>query len=422
MSNAPEIRRQLAARIDAGRERLIATCQTLVRTPSENPPGDTRAIADQAVTLLADVPGCEIERVTGREPFVNLVARVKGARPGRRLVFNGHLDTFAVGDRSLWTVDPLGGTVKDGRVYGRGVSDMKGGMAASIMAFRLLAECRDAWAGEAVLTLAADEETMGQWGTAYLLKTVPHASGEAMICGDAGSPMVIRFGEKGLLWLELNAVGRAAHGAHVHLGDNALDRLMEAVRRVQTLRELAVDAPPAVVEAMRQAKPVSEAISGAGEAAVLGGVTVNLGTLGGGDKINLVPAAATASLDIRLPVGVSIDAVLKRIEALLSPLPGVTWKVLGRYEPNFTDPRHELFALMVEHGAAVLGKPPVVNMRVGASDSRLYRLHGVPSAVYGPTPHNMGGPDEHITLADLHAVFYVHALTAFDFLAAARPG
>ena len=104
---------------------------------------------------------------------------------------------------------PLGGVLKDGKLYGRGVCDMKGGIACSLLAATLLAEHRDAWAGEIVLTLAGDEENMGSLGTGYMLEHVPHAAGDANICGDVGSPRVVRFGEKGLMWVEVEATGCA---------------------------------------------------------------------------------------------------------------------------------------------------------------------------------------------------------------------
>jgi succinyl-diaminopimelate desuccinylase len=398
--------------------RAVEICAGLVRVPSENPPGDTRAIAAHVEALLAPL-GADVRIVAGEPSMPNVVAVTRGRRPGRRLVVNGHLDTFVVGDRARWTVDPLGGVVKDGRIYGRGVSDMKGGLAAAVFAFELLHRHRDAWAGELVLTFAADEETMGRWGTAYLLEHVPEARGDAMVCGDAGSPSVIRLGEKGLLWLRLPAHGRVAHGAHVHLGDNAVERLLEALGRLATLRDLPVSAPPAIADAIRQASEVSEAQAGKGETDVLTSVTVNIGTVAGGTSVNLVPARATAEVDVRLPVGVSIDTCLGEARARVAGVPGVELEVLRRFAPNYTDPGHEIFRLLRDNAEALGGRRPVVTMRVGASDSRLYRMAGIPAAVYGPTPHNMGAPDEYITLEDLRLVSGVHALTALDFLSAA---
>lgn len=411
-------RKQLVDRVKAEDDGVAQIAQGLIRIPSENPSGDTRAIATHALELLRRIDGVEAECVVGREPFANVIARARGARAGRRVVLNGHLDTFPIGDRASWTVDPFGGAIVDGRLYGRGAADMKGGVAASLAAFRLLAEMRAHWAGELVLTLAGDEETMGRWGSAYLLETVPHASGDAVICGDAGSPKVIRFGEKGMLWLELTATGRPAHGAHVHLGRNALDRLMEAIRRVQSLASLPVETPAAVRRAIERARPVSEPLAGAGETDVLTSITVNLGILQGGTSPNLVPASARAALDIRVPLGASSEKLAGRITELLAPLEGVQVKILVCYEPTASDPEGELFRLLVKNGAEVMGVAPVTNMRVGASDMRLFRAHGLPSAVFGCAPHNMGGPDEYVTLEDLRTVFQVHALTAFDFLTA----
>ena len=133
---------------------------------------------------------------------------------------------------------------------------------------------------------------MGTLGTQFLLENVPAVRGDAVIIGDAGSPMVLRFGEKGFLWVRVMASGKPAHGAHVHLGVNALDRLRAALDGVAGLRALPVTAPPGVAEAIAAAKPISEPLGGAGEAAVLGSVTVNLGRIVGGSSPNLVPATA----------------------------------------------------------------------------------------------------------------------------------
>ena len=190
-------------------------------------------------------------------------------------------------------------------------ADMKAGIAAcSLTAFRILAgSCVNAWRGELVMTLAGDEENMGSLGSRWLLEHVPDAKGDAMLCGDVGSPMVLRFGEKGLCWVEVEAEGRPAHGAHVHKGANAIDRLRKALDGLKRLEDLPVAAPAAVTSAIMTAKPISEELSGEGEADTLQRVTVNIGTMEGGISPNLVPARARAAADIRLPVGVSLEAV-----------------------------------------------------------------------------------------------------------------
>ncbi len=411
------VRRSLIRSVERRRDEVVAVAQALIAAPSPNPPLATGAVAVVAEGELRRlVPDIELSRHETGEGVVNLVARVTGTRPGRRLVFNGHLDTYPVNEDLPWTVDPFGGVVRDGCLYGRGAADMKGGIAASMVALGLLAEHRDAWAGEAVLTLGGDEESMGRLGTQWLIDHVPHATGDAVLIGDAGSPSVLRFGEKGFLWVEIAATGHPAHGAHVHLGRNAIDRLRAALDAVSALRDLPVPSPDEVTRAIAAAKPVSEALNGPGESDTLLRVTVNVGAISGGTSMNLVPAAARAGVDIRLPVGVATADAEAHLARVLSGVDGVSWTVQRRVEPSYTPPGAEIVRRVAAAAREVLGRPIAVNMRVGGSDARLFRPVGMPTVVYGPTPHNMGGADEHALVDDLGAVASVHALSAFDFL------
>ncbi|HZQ00499.1 MAG TPA: M20/M25/M40 family metallo-hydrolase [Reyranella sp.] len=413
-----DIRKQLADKVDASFERLIATTQALVAVASPNPPSDTHEIAKVAETLLRQIPGIEVERIEPEPRIVSLIGRLKASRPGRRLIFNGHLDTFPVLENLPWSVPPLGGVLRDGKLYGRGVCDMKGGLACSLLAARLLAEYRDAWAGEIVLTFAGDEENMGSLGTGWMMNHVPHAKGDANICGDVGSPKVVRFGEKGLMWVEVEATGSPAHGAHVHRGVNAIDRLTMALHRLKALEQVPFFAPPDVVEAIDKARPISEALSGAGESETLKRVTVNIGTIEGGTSPNLVPTHAIARADIRLPVGITTEKLAAQLDAWLAPLEGVKWRATRRFEPSYTPPDHEIVTRTAKAAAEVLGTDVAINMRVGGSDSRWYRPNGVPTVVLGLTPFNMGGADEYVLVDELRAVAKIHTLAAFDFLSA----
>jgi succinyl-diaminopimelate desuccinylase len=408
----------LQAEVEAQRSFLIETTQKLVAVASPNPPGDVSAVAGIATSLLETIEGVRIARYETAPGIINLVAVISGARPGRRLILSGHLDTFPIGE-GQWTVPPLGGLMKEGRIYGRGVSDMKGGIAATLTAARVLARLRERWCGELVVELAGDEENMGSLGARWLLEHVPEAKGDAMLCGDVGSPMVVRFGEKGLCWVELEAEGHPAHGAHVHKGHNAIDRLRRALDGLKRLEDLPVAAPVAVTSAIADAKSVSEELSGEGEAETLQRVTVNIGTIEGGISPNLVPAQARAAADIRLPVGVTLEAVEAALHRELDACEGVSWRIIRAYPPSFTPPDHEIVARTVAAATKVFGKAPVTNMRVGASDARLYRMFGVPSVVFGCTPFNMGAPDEYILVDELMAVAKVHTLAAFDFLSEA---
>lgn len=413
---ASEIRVCIAARVDERQHEVAALCQRLIQIDSQNPPGDTTTLVEVIEAVLAEATEIETRRVIAKEPAVNLIAVARGAAPGRRLVCNSHLDTFPIGSIKSWTVDPLGGEVRDGRIYGRGACDMKAGLAASVMAFLILCEFREAWSGELVLALVGDEETGGVWGTQYLLANVPEVVGDAMLSGDAGSPRVARIGEKGNLWIELTASGKANHGAHVHLGENAIERLLAALEPVRALRDLSCKLPSVIAQTIDDAEPISESISGAGEAETLRRITVNIGRIEGGININTIPDQARANVDIRLPPGTTSQRIIDYLSSALEPMEGISWRVSSVCEPNWTDPEHPLVRIVRDNAAAVTGQTAAVNLRPGFSDARFFRQCDVPSIVYGCAPHNMGGADEYATVEDLSTVFKVHTLSAFDYL------
>ncbi|MGI4860149.1 MAG: M20/M25/M40 family metallo-hydrolase [Janthinobacterium lividum] len=415
-----DTRRALALEAARSSRDVVDLTRALVRIPSAYPPGDTHAVAAAIAAMFEGVDAI-VERHATLPHVMNLVIRVQGAAPGRRLIFNGHLDTFPLVDAAGWSAD-FNGEERDGRLFGLGVSDMKGGVAAVIFALRQLARVRHAFSGEVVATFAGDEESMGTEGSGHLLRHVPHAAGDAMISADTGSPRVLRFGEKGMIWLRLDATGRSAHAAHVHKGDSAIEKLVDAMQEIRGLRAHPVAAPPEVLAAIAHASATSEALSGAGESDVLRGVTVTFGTIQGGRLSNLIADQASATADIRLPVGVGVAEIEAGLTAIIARHPGVTLTITRRYEPSWTPPDHEIIRTLRRHCAARLGIAPVVNMRVGASDARLYRQAGVPTVVCGLTSYNMGAADEYVHIDELCALGEIFTLSAFDYLnAPARP-
>lgn len=416
---ASPIEDNLVRLIESKQAELVAATQALVQAASPNPPGDVSQAASTAAAAIRNtIPSAIVTTHETAPGIVNVVAVIPGKDQGRRLVFNGHLDTYPIGEESEWTHSPLSGQLsEDGKyLFGRGSSDMKGGIAASIIAASALAEHKDSWDGEIVIALAGDEETMGTLGTGYLLENVGAVKGDAMICPDAGSPLVVRVGEKGLVWVELSATGKPAHGAHVHKGVNAIDRLLQALASLKQLENLPIVAPAEVTEVISAAKSVSEPLGGAGEQDTLTRLTVNIGTIAGGVSPNLVAAKAQAAADIRLPMGISTAEVVNHLHTVLDPIEGVSFQVMRRYEPSWTSPREEIVQLALVAAKSVVAENAVPNMRVGASDSRLFRQMGIPTVVVGLTPFNMGGPDEHISTEELSQVAKIHALTAWNFL------
>jgi succinyl-diaminopimelate desuccinylase len=409
------VRRRLAEWLDARTDALVEAARHLVAVPSPTPPGDTNAAADAVLALVRGEPAIETEVHRPAPHIANVALRVRGARPGLRLILNGHLDTFPLGDPTRWSADPRG-EARDGRLYGLGVCDMKGGVAASLFALMALSQVRDAWRGELVGTFAGDEETMGVLGTQALLDDVPYARGDAMISADAGSPRVLRCGEKGFVWLAIVAEGRSAHAAHVHRGVSAIERLMTVMSRIAELRAFPVAAPEAVTRAIKGGASLSEPLSGAGETTVLQSVTVTFGTIQGGRLRNLVPDHAEATADIRLPIGVALGDILSAIRKIVAEAEGVRVTVVRSFEATWTDPSHKIVGCLAAACEEALGVAPAVTMRVGASDARLYRRAGVPSVVCGHTPNNMGAPDEYVEIRELSHLALILTFAAFDYL------
>src|SRR5262249_9997740 len=162
--------------------------------------------------------------------------------------------------------------------------------------------------------------------------------GDAMINGDAGSPDVLRFGEKGQLWISVEARGRSHHGAHVHLGENAIEALLAGLTELLTLRKIDCPIPAEVRDAIRAAGPRSELGQGGAKPEGLQKIRVTLGRIEGGTSVNWIPDRAMARADIRFPPGLSVAGVLAAVKGSIGRMQNVEVSVLSSSEPNWTDP------------------------------------------------------------------------------------
>jgi succinyl-diaminopimelate desuccinylase len=345
----------------------------------------------------------------------NVLATLENG-PGRHLVLNGHLDTFPVGDPTRWSHDPFGGEVTDGRIFGRGVSDMKAGVTASIAAFCLLAERRPAWSGRVTLAAVPDEETMGPWGANYLVDHDPKLRADGALIGEPSTPRTVRFGERGMVWVRLAARGQSAHGAYPHAGWNAIYAVTAALQELRELEGLTWPVPREVTARVDEARAATDALLGPGTTDLLTSVTVNAGLIQGGTKINLVADACQAEVDIRLPPGVSTGEVLRHVGRVVRQHRGMRYEVLHLSEPNWTSPDLPFMQIVRQAVTRVRGEAPFFNISSPGTDSRVFRRVGIPVAVFGPTPYGMGAADEHVTVADFLDTVRVHALSALEFL------
>ncbi|RIK39023.1 MAG: peptidase [Chloroflexi bacterium] len=409
------MRDQLVARLERDRDAIVRLVRDMTRIPSENPPGDTRDLYAFVAGYLEE-RGLEYETLAHTPELPNMLASFAGARPGRHLVLNGHLDIFPAGDRSAWTVDPYGGEIRDGKLYGRGVIDMKAGTAASLLAYCYLAELREHLPGRLTFTAVSDEESGGTWGTGYLLEQRPEALGDCVLSGEPSSPWTVRFGEKAPLWITLTVRTPGGHGGYTHISDNAIKVMANIIRDLEALTDLPVTMPEDVRAAVELARERTDAALGAGATDVLQRVTLNIGTIRGGVKTNVLAAECHAEVDLRCPIGLESAVLLAAFDEIVARYPGTSYRVDQQHEPTVCDPNHEMVGIIQRNAEAARGIRPLPGVSIGGTDCRFWRERGIPAYVYGPTPYNMGAPDEYVTLDDLLGTVQVHVLSAFDYL------
>ena len=392
----------------------------LSKISSVTPPSDTRAITAYVREFLETIPGITLEMPAEVESTPNIVASMTGLGDGgqRRLLLNGHLDTFEVVSPEKWTHSPFGGEVVNRRLFGVGVSDMKAGCASLLTCFSWMATHRSLWSGELTLTLVGWEEAGGKHGTDFLLRTMPDLKNvDAALIGDVGSARVVRFAEKGRYRFKLMAQGVPGHGAHMHKTRNAADILIDAITEYKNeIAKIRPACPQNILDAVKKAAPVSESVSGTGETKVLLNITNNIGILRAGTAPNLVPGYAEAVMDTRLPIGVSPNQIEAVLDDLISLHPDISYQTQMICEPLYSDPDHPLVRLLVANAEKSFKEPCAATVRVGGTDAKHLRRYGIPSYSCGVEGGNMGAPDEFVDLDELDHLVDIHLQSCYDYL------
>jgi len=270
----------------------IELTQELIRINSENPPGNEKQVAKFIKDFLDDLK-IPAELIEFEKDRVNLIASV-GNENG--LMLNGHLDTVPVGDLNNWKYDPFEGKVVDGKIFGRGSSDMKGGIAAILMAVKNLAN--EKFKRKLLLTFVADEEVSLR-GSKYLIENRKEIFkdikyGVTAECNDLN----LTIAQKGITDIKVKFKGKAAHGSRPELGDNAIYKAADFIEELKKL--------------IKKLKTKRNRVLGAG--------TINVGTIRGGTKINVVPDYCELEVDRRLIPGETPTIAINQIKNLLKKL------------------------------------------------------------------------------------------------------
>jgi succinyl-diaminopimelate desuccinylase len=405
--------------VERDREKLIDFYRRFIQAKSPNPPGDTREAVAHICQFL-DAERLPYRIIAPQADMPNIVGTFECGGAGRHLVLNGHIDVFPVGDGQGWTHGPWSGALVDGNIYGRGACDMKCGTSASIFTFHYLYRVREQLKGRLTLTCVSDEETFGPWGARYLMKHHPEVHGDCLLNGEPSSPYSIRFGEKAPLWVEITIRTRGAHGAYTHVSPSATKIAAKLIGDLEALTDLPVSAPDNVVRALERASETIDRAQGKGAAEIVPRVTVNIGVIRGGLKVNMVPGECVLEVDIRQPVGITKEPVLAALDQILRRYPEASWREINSTPPSWCDPFGEMVEILQRNAKALGGYTPEPIVSLGATDARLWRQHNIPAYVYGPAPRNMGSTDEYVPLEEFLHIVRTHVVSAYDYLSRAR--
>ena len=377
----------------------------LVKIQSINPPGNEGPVATIMLEKLKSL-GLEtqvIEAVPGRP---NVVARLIGRGNGPTLLLNGHMDVQPPSNH--WTRDPFAAHVEGTQLYGQGAMDMKAGLAAVIYALDGLRRTGRKLTGDVIVTAVADEVCGGHLGTGFIVAEGLVKADMAVVCEPTGD--TVRVAHRGALWLEIEVSGKSAHGGRPWLGVNALSKAARLIT-VPSLQDRTHPLLPAP--------------------------TINIGSLEGGTKVNLVADRAVFQIDRRLLPGEQVNAAQSEVAELCSAIraaDGEEWSVdvrkLMHVTPGEIDPEAPIVKACQAAHAAITGEPAAIGSTAGFEDAHFLLDAGIPTAMYGPyrrtepdqDPYftNSGMADESVYLGDVARAACIYIQLMIDLLGEAQ--
>ncbi len=427
-SRLKKARLDLGTVIESKKDDLISLTQDLVMIPTLNPPGDNYLEICEYLEkrLKKSHFSTELIRAKGtpgdsdRYPRWNIIGRREGPKKGDCVHFNSHTDVVDVG--SGWSFDPFGGKVSDGKIYGRGTCDMKGGLASSIIACEAFLELFPNFNGALEISGTADEETGGYGGVAYLAEKgffspqkvqhviIPEPLNKDRIC----------LGHRGGWWAEIETLGKIAHGCMPFLGDCAV-RHMGAV-----LEEFENTLYPKLQNRKTEMPVVPE---GARHS------TMNINSIHGGQvepdpqtnalPSHCVPDSCRIIIDRRYIIEETAEGVKKEIESLLNKVKEeretfqYNIKELNRVVPSMTKKDAPIVKSVSKSIKAVLDKDPDYVASPGSYDQKhIDRIGTLKNCIaYGPGILELAHqPDEYIEIEDMIDSTNIMGNTLIDLL------
>ncbi|MGG3883515.1 M20 family metallopeptidase [Brevibacillus panacihumi] len=389
-------------------QEVVRLTQELVRIPSVYRPDQPGGNEERVALFVADHlrnMGMEVyyeEVVPGRP---NVIAIYDSGRPGKTLLFEAHTDVVTEGDHEVWSYDPFGATIANGRIYGRGSCDTKGNLAAAICAVKAIQRSKQPFTGKILLCIPCDEEGMMIGIKDFIRRGWADQVDAAIICEPEENQLCIT--QKGAMRAILRTFGKMAHGAMPLTGINPNTRMARAILELEELER--------------------KEMARLGEHPMLGWPsitpTILQAPVKGDPQINVVPDQCMTTLDIRTIPGQHHDVLQAEMQAILQRLGQeddkfrATLEVIEERPWTLTAMEEEVVKAVASSYRELTGKEPVYNGVPGATDGTFLHKAGIPILTTGAgdrhIPHHA---DEYVDIAQLVESTQLFALSALTFL------
>ncbi|MFA9556230.1 peptidase [Evansella sp. AB-rgal1] len=406
---------------------LIQLLVTMVREPSTqiNEAGVQRIVEEFLLNMDYKVDKWELggEELLTHEEFLsarssfhgspNVVGVRKGDGNGHSIVLNGHVDVVPEGDLSDWEEDPFCGKIKDGKIFGRGSTDMKGGNAAMLFALKALQELKLPLKGDVIFHSVIEEESGGAGTLAAILRGY---TGDAAIIPEP-TKMKIFPKQQGSMWFRLHVKGASAHGGTPYEGTNAIDKAQIVLTSLKKLEKIRNDR---ITDPLFEKMPIP--------------IPINVGVIEGGDWPSSVPDL----VKIEGRCGISPEETVEEAKQEFTEWIGqlgeedewfkkhpVKLEWFGaRWFPGSIDSEHPLMTKLTANFQKVIGKEPVIEAAPWGTDGGLLTAVGnTPSIVFGPGVTNMAHfANEYIEIEKVLQCAEIIACTVFDWVNVEKEG
>jgi succinyl-diaminopimelate desuccinylase len=376
-------------------DEIVQIVCDLVRVDTTNPPGNEYLCKERVTDCITSL-GMEVSYYEKEPGRTNIVGKIGSG--SKSIGFVSHMDVVPPGELDQWQTPPFEPTIIEGKIFGRGTLDDKGSFACAYSACKaFLAEHQD-FDGTIYLIAAADEEMGSELGIIYLVEECGLRFDVAII-PDGGRMDLSIYGEKGILWVELESRGIQAHGSTPELGRNAIIPMAEWLAEIKTLD------------------------LGANYDRAFDGWTMNIGTVQGGSSTNTVPSVARATIDFRLPAGIAKSQVLEALKSKAakvkqhSPDAELHIKVLHETEPHLSD-KNSIIIRSFDTAARRLNLPMKYETFGGNTVAKNLFFAGITSVVHYPGDDKLAHvPNEFVNIDELvlGSVLYAETLEAYFF-------